>query len=136
MNTQTRIIIGLVVALSLVVGVLIGRSFGRHEGSYRNGQQAVQGSHRMPDGTYMMDNGDMVSTMHDMNAMLEGKTGDAFDKEFLAQMIVHHQGAVEMAQKVLAVSKRPELITLAHSIIDAQTKEIGMMKNWQMTWFK
>jgi uncharacterized protein (DUF305 family) len=79
---------------------------------------------------------DMKSMMQDMNAGLVGKTGDEFDKAFLSEMIVHHQGAVEMAQVVLKNSKRPELIKLANDIIAAQTKEIDMMKGWQTQWFK
>ncbi|MEK7564268.1 MAG: DUF305 domain-containing protein [Patescibacteria group bacterium] len=95
------------------------------------------GMHQMADGT-MMGNVpvNMESMMGGMMAGLQGKTGDAFDKEFLAQMIVHHQGAVEMAKAVLATSKRPELIKLANDIISAQTKEIGMMQEWQKVWFK
>lgn len=98
-----------------------------------------EGTHMMPGGRMMHDElmgGDMASMMHDMNAMLEGKTGDAFDEAFLSEMIVHHEGAVEMAQKVLEVSKRPELTKLANDIIKAQNGEIEMMKQWQSLWFK
>jgi uncharacterized protein (DUF305 family) len=71
-----------------------------------------------------------------MMANLKGKTGDEFDKAFLSEMVVHHQGAVEMAKAVLATSKRPELIKLANDIISAQNKEIEMMQGWQKAWFK
>ena len=77
----------------------------------------------------------MDQMMDGMMAELEGKTGDAFDKAFLSEMIVHHEGAVVMAKSVLKNSKRPELIKLANDIITAQTGEIGMMTNWQKTWF-
>jgi uncharacterized protein (DUF305 family) len=73
--------------------------------------------------------------MQNMTMGLSGKTGDAFDKEFLAEMIIHHEGAVAMAKQVLATSKRPELLQLANDIIAAQTKEIGMMQAWQKKWF-
>lgn len=78
---------------------------------------------------------DMNSMMNGMMAGLNGKTGDEFDKAFLAEMVVHHQGAVVMAQAVLKNSKRPELIKLANDIISAQTGEITMMKGWQKDWF-
>lgn len=80
----------------------------------------------MPDGTIMRNDGlsAMDGMMHDMNTALGGKSGDAFDEEFLDQMIVHHEGAVAMAQKVLEVSTRPELRSLAQAIISAQQKEI------------
>jgi uncharacterized protein (DUF305 family) len=99
-------------------------------------KKGMSGMHQMPDGTMMANNGNtMASMMHDMNASLAGKTGDAFDTAFLSEMIVHHQGAVEMAQSVLKTSKRPELITLAKNIISAQNAEIKMMQDWQGTWF-
>lgn len=102
-------------------------------------ERELSGMHRMPDGTMMRNDGSpinlMQGMMHDMNASLEGKSGDAFDKEFLDQMIVHHEGAVAMAQKVLEVSKRPELIKLANDIIKAQTAEIAQMKEWKAAWF-
>lgn len=94
--------------------------------------------HRMSDGSMMRNDSmsPMEGMMHDMNASLEGKTGDAFDREFLDQMIVHHEGAVAMARKVQAVSKRPELLKLADDIIKAQTGEIEMMQGWREAWFK
>ena len=127
-NTQTKVLWGVVVALALVIGVLIGQSMGDKTDPY--------GTHRMPDGRMMKNHGDMASMMHDMNASLEGKTGGAFDKAFLQEMIVHHEGAVAMAQKVLEVSKREELRSLAADIITAQNKEIEMMSTWLVTWFK
>jgi uncharacterized protein (DUF305 family) len=78
----------------------------------------------------------MRSMMADMNTNLKGKTGDEFDKAFLDEMIVHHEGAVDMAALVLKNSSRGELRTLANDIIKAQTKEINEMKTWQAAWFK
>ena len=34
----------------------------------------------------------------DQAASLKGKTGDAFDAAFIREMIVHHQGAIKMAE--------------------------------------
>lgn len=94
------------------------------------------GMHQMADGTMMRNVPmNMESMMGGMMAGLQGKTGDEFDKAFLSGMILHHEGAVAMAQVVLKTSKRPELIKLANDIISAQTSEIQMMKTWQSTWF-
>ncbi len=96
--------------------------------------------HMMPDGSMMKNEPaqatSMSAMMHDMNANLKGKTGDAFDKAFLEEMIVHHRGAVDMAKLVLETSKRSELRKLAEDIIKAQEKEIAQMKTWQAEWFK
>lgn len=54
-------------------------------------------------------------------------TGDA-DKDFLAAMIPHHQGAVEMAEVVLKHGKNPKIRQLAQEIITMQKKEIAEMK--------
>lgn len=79
---------------------------------------------------------DMPGMMADMSAALRGKTGADFDKAFLDEMIVHHQGAVDMAKLVLTSSQRPELKTFANEIITAQSREIGQMQAWKGTWFK
>lgn len=92
--------------------------------------------HQMPDGEMMHDKHmDMQAMMHDMNASLRGKTGDALDRAFLDEMIIHHEGAVDMAQVLLDGTQRPELITLANEIISAQNNEINMMKKWKTEWF-
>ena len=92
--------------------------------------------HMMSDGTMMHDEEmGMEAMMHDMMMGLEGKTGDEFDKAFLSEMIVHHEGAVDMAEAVRATAKRPELVKLANDIISAQTKEISMMKSWLSDWY-
>lgn len=97
---------------------------------------ASQGAHVMPDGTMMRNAGNsMQDMMDDMSADLRGKTGDEFDKAFLDEMIVHHQGAIDMAKHVQATSKRPELLKLANDIITAQTGEIELMTQWRSTWF-
>ena len=54
-------------------------------------------------------------------------TGDA-DKDFLAAMIPHHQGAVEMAEVVLQHGKNSKIRQLAQEIITMQKKEIAEMK--------
>lgn len=76
----------------------------------------------------------MDSSMDDMMSSLEGKLGDDFDKAFLSSMIIHHQGAIEMAKEAEVNAKHDEVKSLAGDIISAQEKEIEMMKEWQKTW--
>lgn len=53
------------------------------------------------------------------------------DKEFAAQMIPHHQSALQMAKHYLegGQAHNKALIQLAHNILKTQTQEIHVMQN-------
>ena len=70
-------------------------------------------------------NAGMEKMMKDMHA--PGYTGNP-DVDFLAMMIPHHEGAVEMARLVLIHGKDPLVRELAEDIIAAQQGEIEAMK--------
>lgn len=100
------------------------------------GREPAVGAHVMPSGEQMSDTDmSMGSAMADMTAALDGKSGDAIDKAFLADMIVHHEGAVDMARAVLERGKHEELKQMARDIIAAQTKEIAQMQIWFADWY-
>lgn len=60
--------------------------------------------------------------------------GEEYDRMFLANMIAHHQGAVDMAKLAQTNAKHEELKSMANEIITAQTSEIADMENWQKAW--
>ncbi len=72
------------------------------------------GGHMMPDGSAM---------------------GQNIDQHFIVQMIPHHEGAIAMAKIALTRSKRPEILSLANGIIEAQEKENKDMRAWYASWF-
>lgn len=126
---------GIIIA---IVTLIVGLGVGYLAGSSNKSEHTAGGMHRMPNGQLMSNDGemmDMSAMMADMNAELRGKTGDAFDQAFLSEMIVHHQGAVEMAELALKNAKHQEIKDLAEVIISAQNKEIQEMKNWQKDWY-
>ncbi len=60
-------------------------------------------------------------------AALETATGAEFDDLWLEMMIDHHEGAIVMAEEVLAQSSDPQVEQLAQDVIAAQTAETEQM---------
>ena len=71
-------------------------------------------------------NAGMQKMMHDMHA--SAGSGNA-DIDFLAMMIPHHEGAVDMARLVLIHGRDPLVRRLAEEVIASQTSEIAAMRS-------
>ena len=78
-----------------------------------------------------MDMGGMsvsgMMTDDDMNALMNA-AGEEFDRMWLQMMIAHHQGAIQMAEQVLADSTNPDVTALANAVVSGQTAEIDTMQ--------
>ena len=70
----------------------------------------------------------MTTMNRDMSAA--PMTGDA-DRDFVAMMMPHHQGAIDMAKAELQYGRDPAMRRLAKNIVAAQEKEIAEMLRWQ-----
>lgn len=120
-------------AVGLLVGVLIaGFTAGQAVNNNNTGMMRMMGMHTSTNSQGMMDDGDM--SMGEMSNMLQGKTGDDFDQAFIEQMIIHHQGAIDMAKLAQKNAKHGEIKNLADDILSAQSKEIDRMQTWQTQW--
>ena len=72
------------------------------------------------------DSGGMMST-GDMED-LANSSGADFDGMFVDMMLVHHRGAVQMAETEIAEGENPDAITMAETIRDTQNAEITEMQ--------
>jgi hypothetical protein len=68
------------------------------------------------------------AAMTKMMAAMEIKPSGDVDKDFVAMMAPHHQGAIEMAQAELRYGHNEQLKRLAQEIIVTQLEEIAAMK--------
>jgi hypothetical protein len=81
---------------------------------------------QFPDETpYLAENDATMGRM--MSGMVIKPTGDV-DRDFVAMMSPHHQGAIEMAQAVLRSGHNQQIRRLAQEIIVTQQQEIAAMR--------
>lgn len=66
-----------------------------------------------------------------MHEKMAAASSDTVDSAYIAKMIAHHEGAVEMARVALRDSRDPEIRRMAQAVIDAQTREIAEMRAWK-----
>ena len=72
--------------------------------------------------------------MGDSTDLTQLENAKPFDKEFIEQMIPHHQMAVMMAQMVKQSARHDEIRQLADNIIESQNREIEQMRSWYRAW--
>ncbi|MGI0489023.1 DUF305 domain-containing protein [Pantanalinema rosaneae CENA516] len=117
----------------------MGMSLGMRRGGYgmgRMGKRTMAGQNSASDpGWGMMGRGGMgcMNMTPDLEAL---KAASDFDRAFIEAMIPHHQMGVMMAQMALVHSDRPEIHTLADSIVKTQTAEIKQMEAWYQAWYR
>lgn len=73
-----------------------------------------------------------------MGIHMQGMSGDLdrlvvatdFQAEFARQMISHHEMAIMMARMLAASTRRPDMRQFARAIIETQSAEIELMREW------
>ena len=87
--------------------------------------QPVAGASVKSEAAFLAQNDTAMNKM--MAGMAAKPTGDV-DHDFVAMMVPHHQGAIDMAQAELRYGHNPQLKTIAQEIIVDQIKEIQFMR--------
>ena len=84
----------------------------------------------MPTEMGSMDHSSMMDGMLSLEEMatLGQLKGAEFDKAWAKGMIAHHEGAIAMANDVLANGKNSEILALANAVASGQTAEIETLK--------
>lgn len=86
---------------------------------------AITGSEVSEEAPFLAENGAAMKKM--MNNMAVKPTGDV-DIDFVALMVPHHQGAIDMALAVLRYGRNAQIRRLAQEIIVTQQQEITAMR--------
>ncbi|RLL71562.1 DUF305 domain-containing protein [Ochrobactrum soli] len=86
---------------------------------------AIQADSAAPEAAYLAEND---AAMNKMMADMEVEPSGDVDRDFVAMMTPHHQGAIEMALAVLKYGKNEQLKRIAQEIIVDQQQEIAAMK--------
>ncbi|MEO7989278.1 MAG: DUF305 domain-containing protein [Chryseolinea sp.] len=77
------------------------------------------------------DKNEFMNIMHNMNAQMDAMetTGDA-DHDFVMMMTMHHQGAIDMSNKLLEKGDDATIKSMAQMIITKQTAEKAELTTW------
>ena len=82
----------------------------------------------MDHGSMGADGSDGMMSEEDMTALENAEATEA-SRLFLEQMVVHHEGAIDMARTALEDAQNPDVLALAQQVIDDQTLEIAAMQD-------
>lgn len=77
------------------------------------------------------DKNEFMTIMHNMNTQMDAMqmTGDA-DHDFASMMVMHHQGAIDMANKELEKGNDATIKAMAQQMITKQTVEKAELTTW------
>ncbi|MBI3889796.1 DUF305 domain-containing protein [Candidatus Saccharibacteria bacterium] len=122
---RTYKILAIIIVLLAIGGVAAAYYISRANVSTNDSMQGMDHS------TMTMSDKTNESETYKKYAALKG---EEYDKDFVANMIVHHESAMNMAEMTLASAKHQELKDLATSINASQGKEVMDMRSWQTAW--
>ena len=122
-------------ALSITGCASSGSDAASEDAALLQAQQGLDGASPLPSPTWTMmpSDDDMGSMMNDDEASSQDSAIgqlDSGERQFIVDMIPHHQQAVDMSTLALTRAKDPKVVNLATAILANQAKEISMMTGW------
>jgi hypothetical protein len=127
MNSSIRYSV-LLGAVTLAIGFATGAAFlvlAHEELQSAPDLCTTTGSNTPEEAAFLVENGAaMTSMMHDIAVKPAGDV----DVDFVAMMVPHHQGAIDMARAVLRYGRNPQIRRMAQEIIVTQQQEIAAMR--------
>ena len=114
-----------IAAASLLLGVALAASAHEGDPGPATSVDAASRSRLAEEAPFLAENNAAMSRM--MDGMAVKPTGDV-DRDFVAMMVPHHQGAIDMAVAVLRHGHNEQLRRLAQEIIVTQQQEIAAMR--------
>jgi hypothetical protein len=124
-SRRRRRVIALVVALAVGIAYVVSAAPGEHQGLLASLAMCGPWARSLTEAPYLAENDAAMSKM--MKDMAPKPTGDV-DHDFVAMMVPHHQGAIEMAQAVLRYGHNEQVRRIAQEIIVDQLQEIAAMR--------
>lgn len=113
-------------AVAVAVTAIWATSAGAHDAHHHDRMTDEPATELTSDAAaFLAENDEAMERM--MAAMHVAPTGD-IDRDFVAMMIPHHQGAIDMARAVLRSSRNEAVRRLAQEIIVTQQDEIRVMR--------
>jgi uncharacterized protein (DUF305 family) len=125
MNSPRRQIVTLL-AVPLAMATGAATVFSAQPGSLPTpAPRTIAGSKVAEEAPFLAEAGAAMTSM--MKSMAVKPTGDV-DADFVALMVPHHQGAIDMAMAVLRHGRNAQIRRLAQEIIVTQQQEIAAMR--------
>lgn len=110
----------------VVVPALAASGLAWAQAHHETGPGSAQTSPVAPEEPFKAAMAEAMQRMH--AAMAAVPASGQPERDFLAAMIPHHQGAIDMAKAVLMVTKDASIRNLAQSIVTEQQYEIELMR--------
>lgn len=112
-------------AVALTLAIMTAPFAAAHDASHHGSTNPLPAAGSSDEAAYLIENDAAMAKM--MNDMAVKPTGDV-DRDFVAMMIPHHQGAIDMARAVLRYGRNEQLRRIAQEIIVDQLQEIAAMR--------